>query len=85
MLVHTHQCMQFLHYMYTLIYHIPNYSQAHMNIFFLFNAHPSQVAARVRTEDGEEQWILAEVFSYNSHNHRYSVDDIDEEGHNEQR
>ena len=44
-----------------------------------------QVAARVRTEDGEEQWILAEVFSYNSHNHRYCVDDIDEEGHNEQR
>ncbi len=46
---------------------------------------PSQVAARVRTEDGEEQWILAEVVSYNSHNHRYIVDDIDEEGHNEKR
>ena len=45
----------------------------------------SQVAARVRTEDGEEQWILAEVYSYSSQNHRYSVDDIDEEGHNEQR
>lgn len=44
-----------------------------------------QVAARVRTEDGEEQWILAEVVSYNSHNHRYIVDDIDEEGHNEKR
>ncbi len=44
-----------------------------------------QVAARVRTEDGEEQWILAEVHSYSSQNHRYSVDDIDEEGHNEQR
>lgn len=44
-----------------------------------------QVAARVKTEDGEEQWILAEVHSYNSHNHRYIVDDIDEEGHNEQR
>jgi SAGA-associated factor 29 len=43
------------------------------------------VAARVKTEDGEEQWILAEVFSYSSQNHRYSVDDIDEEGHNEQR
>lgn len=39
----------------------------------------------MRTEDGEEQWILAEVFSYSSQNHRYSVDDIDEEGHNEQR
>ena len=46
---------------------------------------PCQVAARVKTEDGEEQWILAEVHSYNSHNHRYIVDDIDEEGHNEQR
>ena len=45
----------------------------------------AQVAARVRTEDGEEQWILAEVVSYNSHNHRYVVDDIDEEGHNEKR
>lgn len=66
-----------------------------------------QVAARVRTEDGdEEQWILAEVclackhfgshafhvtdflwqvVSYNSHYHRYMVDDIDEEGHNEKR
>ena len=44
-----------------------------------------QVAARVRTEDGEEQWILAEVVSYNSHSHRYVVDDIDEEGHNEKR
>ena len=43
------------------------------------------MAARVRTEDGEEQWILAEVVSYNSHNHRYVVDDIDEEGHNEKR
>lgn len=39
----------------------------------------------MRTEDGEEQWILAEVVSYNSHNHRYIVDDIDEEGHNEKR
>lgn len=46
-------------------------------------AHTLQVAARVKTEDGEEQWILAEVFSYQ--NHRYSVDDIDEEGHNELR
>lgn len=44
-----------------------------------------QVAARVKTEEGDEQWILAEVFSYNSHNHRYCVDDIDEEGHCEQR
>ena len=38
------------------------------------------------TEDGEEeQWILAAVVSYNSHFHRYVVDDIDEEGHNEKR
>ena len=45
-----------------------------------------QVAARVTTEDGEEeQWILAAVVSYNSHFHRYVVDDIDEEGHNEKR
>ena len=45
-----------------------------------------QVAARVTTEDGdEEQWILAAVVSYNSHYHRYVVDDIDEEGHNEKR
>ena len=43
------------------------------------------MSARVRTEDGDEQWILAEVVSYNSHNHRYVVDDIDEEGHNEKR
>ena len=28
---------------------------------------------------------MAEVVSYNSHNHRYIVDDIDEEGHNERR
>ena len=34
----------------------------------------------MKTEEGDEQWILAEVFSYNSHNNRYCVDDIDEEG-----
>ena len=28
------------------------------------------MAAHVRTEDGEEQWILAVVVSYNSHHHR---------------
>lgn len=46
-----------------------------------------QVAARVNTEAGseEEQWILAAVVSYNSHYHRYMVDDIDEEGHIEKK
>lgn len=45
-----------------------------------------QVAARVKTEDGEEeQWILAVVVNYNSHYHRYTVDDIDEEGHNDKK
>ena len=40
------------------------------------------MAARVQTDEGdEEQWILAVVVSYNSHFHRYLVDDIDEEGH----
>lgn len=45
-----------------------------------------QVAARVNTETNEdEQWILAVVVSYNSHYHRYIVDDIDEEGHIEKK
>jgi SAGA-associated factor 29 len=45
-----------------------------------------QVAARVNTETGEDdQWILAVVVSYNSHYHRYHVDDIDEEGHIEKK
>ena len=45
-----------------------------------------QVAARVKTDDGEEeQWILAVVVNYNSHYHRYTVDDIDEEGHNDKK
>ena len=30
-----------------------------------------QVAAHVKTDDGEEQWILAVVNSYNSHSHKY--------------
>ncbi|XP_065887610.1 SAGA-associated factor 29-like [Dysidea avara] len=42
----------------------------------------SHVAAHVKTDDGEEQWILAVVNSYNSHSHKYVVDDIDEEGNN---
>ena len=45
-----------------------------------------QVAARVNTDTNEdEQWILAVVVSYNSHYHRYIVDDIDEEGHIEKK
>ena len=40
------------------------------------------VAARVRTPDGEEQWILAEVVSFNSSTNKYDIDDIDEEGGN---
>ncbi|XP_046841572.1 SAGA-associated factor 29-like [Xenia sp. Carnegie-2017] len=40
------------------------------------------VAARVRTPDGEEQWILAEVVAFNSSTNKYDIDDIDEEGGN---
>nr|XP_002131731.1 SAGA-associated factor 29-like [Ciona intestinalis]XP_002131736.1 SAGA-associated factor 29-like [Ciona intestinalis]XP_026691831.1 SAGA-associated factor 29-like [Ciona intestinalis] len=39
-----------------------------------------KVAARVRTDEAEEQWILAEVVSFNSSLQKYEVDDIDEEG-----
>uniref|UniRef100_UPI00358F9140 SAGA-associated factor 29 isoform X1 n=2 Tax=Myxine glutinosa TaxID=7769 RepID=UPI00358F9140 len=39
-----------------------------------------KVAARVRGPDADEQWILAEVVSYNSTSNKYEVDDIDEEG-----
>ena len=38
-----------------------------------------KVAARVRSTDGEENWILAEVVAYNSNSCRYEVDDIDAE------
>jgi len=37
------------------------------------------VAALVRSGDGEENWILAEVMSYNSSSGKYEVEDIDEE------
>ncbi|XP_037089243.1 SAGA-associated factor 29-like [Pollicipes pollicipes] len=37
------------------------------------------VAALVRGSDGEENWILAEVISYNSSSNKYEVEDIDEE------
>jgi len=35
------------------------------------------VAARVKGTDGEEQWILAEVVTYNPSTQKYDVDDID--------
>lgn len=38
-----------------------------------------KVAARVKGQDGEENWILAEVVSYNSHSGKYEVDDVDAE------
>lgn len=37
------------------------------------------VAALVKVSDKEENWILAEVVSYNSQTNKYEVDDIDEE------
>lgn len=37
------------------------------------------VAALVKGAEEEENWILAEVVSYNSTTGRYEVDDIDEE------
>lgn len=36
-------------------------------------------AALVRSPDGDENWILAEVVSYSSSTGKYEVDDIDEE------
>lgn len=36
-------------------------------------------AALVRSPDGDENWILAEVVTYNQTTGRYEVDDIDEE------
>ena len=36
-------------------------------------------AALVRSPEGDENWILAEVVAYNSNSGRYEVDDIDEE------
>lgn len=37
------------------------------------------VAALVKSPDGDENWILAEVVSYNHSTGKYEVDDIDEE------
>ena len=39
-----------------------------------------KVAARVKGSDGDENWILAEVVSFNPATNKYEVDDIDEEG-----
>ena len=38
-----------------------------------------KVAARVKGQDGEENWILAEVWAWNSNTNKYDVDDIDAE------
>ena len=38
-----------------------------------------KIAARVKS-DGDENWILAEVISYNTNSNKYTIDDIDEEG-----
>lgn len=36
------------------------------------------VAALVKSNEGEENWILAEVVLFNSQTNKYEVDDIDE-------
>jgi SAGA-associated factor 29 len=36
-------------------------------------------AALVKSPEGDENWILAEIVSYNTTSGRYEVDDIDEE------
>lgn len=38
-----------------------------------------KVAARVRSAEGEENWILAEVVTFNTSTNKYEVDDIDAE------
>lgn len=38
-----------------------------------------KVAARVKSSDGEENWILAEVVTFNTTTNKYEVDDIDAE------
>ncbi|XP_074603115.1 SAGA-associated factor 29 [Brevipalpus obovatus] len=37
------------------------------------------VAALVKGPDGDENWILAEIVSYNHNTNKYEIDDIDEE------
>jgi SAGA-associated factor 29 len=45
-----------------------------------YSAQPGDmVSALVRSPDGDENWILAEVVGYNSSTLKYEVDDIDEE------
>ncbi|XP_070204395.1 SAGA-associated factor 29-like [Littorina saxatilis] len=38
-----------------------------------------KIAARVKSVDGEENWILASVVTFNSQTNKYEVDDIDAE------
>lgn len=38
-----------------------------------------KVAARVKSADGEENWILAEIVQHSSSTNKYEVDDIDAE------
>lgn len=38
-----------------------------------------KVAARVKGQDGEENWILAEVVTFSAQSNKYDVDDIDAE------
>ncbi|GFR67993.1 SAGA-associated factor 29 homolog [Elysia marginata] len=38
-----------------------------------------KVAARVKGQDGGENWILAEVVNFNAHTGKYEVDDVDAE------
>lgn len=37
------------------------------------------VAAKVKGSEGEDNWILAEVVSFNHTTNKYDVDDIDSE------
>lgn len=43
-----------------------------------------KVASRVKSSDGEENWILAEVVNFNTTTNKYEVDDIDAEEGKEQ-
>ena len=38
-----------------------------------------KIAARVKSAEGEENWILASVVSFNQQTNKYEVDDIDAE------
>ena len=41
------------------------------------------VAARVKSQDDEENWILAEVVTFNGVTGKYDVDDVDADDGNE--